>query len=159
MKKTETLVLGIGNDILKDDSIGLRLCDHLEQQNKDPYISFKKASLGGLELLDHIQGYDRLIILDAIRTKNGAAGNVYLMDAHPRLNSLHTSNVHNVSFYTALLCGRKLGMRIPEEIRIIAVEIIEDRTFGTELSPKLVIRYKEILAETEKLFTQIMEPV
>ena len=157
MKDCRTLILGIGNEILKDDSIGLRLCDHLAVLNRHDNLIFRKVSLGGLELLDHIQDVDALLILDAIKTMDGQVGDIYLLEVSDFKQSSHISNVHNVDFITALETGRVLGMHLPPDIRIIAVEIEEDMEFGTELTPILASKYQEITKQVESLFKSFLE--
>ena len=62
------LVLGIGNEILKDDGIGPRLVMDLQHHFPEE-IRFNTSSLGGLEILEMIREYDTVFIIDAIKTK------------------------------------------------------------------------------------------
>jgi Ni,Fe-hydrogenase maturation factor len=48
------LVLGIGNDILKDDGIGIRLVNDLKKRDFPEGIRFETINLGGLETLEII---------------------------------------------------------------------------------------------------------
>jgi Ni,Fe-hydrogenase maturation factor len=60
------------------------------------------------------------------------------------------SSFHDTSFLTALKFGKKLGFKIPQKIHIIAIEIIEDRTFGNEFTEPLKRRYDEILSRVKE---------
>ena len=63
----KTLIVGVGSPILGDDGIGIaaaRQCKNLYHRNKD--VDVVEIGTGGLSLLDIVQGYDRLILLDAI---------------------------------------------------------------------------------------------
>jgi len=71
------LILGIGNDILKDDGIGPRLVKDLQKEAFPEVICFKTSSMGGLEILELIREYHTVLILDAIKTKDGIPGEVY----------------------------------------------------------------------------------
>jgi hydrogenase maturation protease len=139
------LVLGIGNDILQDDGIGIRLVDDLRKRHFPDHIHFKTTTLGGLEILEIIREFDRVVILDAIKTDGGVPGQVYSVTPDDFRETLHLSNLHDIHFLTSLELAKKVGIQIPEEIRILAVEILEDMEFGTELTPELKQRYPEVL--------------
>ncbi|MEN8117689.1 MAG: hydrogenase maturation protease [Bacteroidota bacterium] len=143
-KKIETLVLGIGNDILTDDGIGPRLCDFLKDRYKDKPIQFEKLNVGGLEVLEFIQGYKTVVFIDAIKTVGGQIGEVYLYTPDNFKETLHLSNLHDTSFITALELGKSLEFRIPENMYIIAIEIKEDMVFSEYFTEELAIRYNEI---------------
>jgi len=49
MATEKILVLGIGNDILTDDGIGPKLVGELRKMDFPADITFKTASVGGLE--------------------------------------------------------------------------------------------------------------
>ncbi len=69
------MILGLGNDILTDDAIGLRVVDTLEQSFRGMF-DFRKSTLGGLDILEMIKGYDHVVLIDAIRT-GGEPGSVF----------------------------------------------------------------------------------
>lgn len=126
------LILGLGNPILTDDGVGIKVVRALKQRVDDPQIAFRESSLGGLNLLDILAGYDRAIIVDAIQTKSGTAGDVYHLSSDDFEPCLHVSCAHSVDFATALELGRKIGLRLPRDITIVAVEVQDVITFGEE---------------------------
>jgi hydrogenase maturation protease len=146
-----TILLGMGNPILSDDSIGVRLATDIGRLlGPVPNLTvIEECSAGGLNLLDVLAGYDRLIVLDAIRTEGGTPGDWYRFDARALRETLNLRNVHDVNFATALELGRRLGTHFPpdEAIHIFAVEVADDSTFGDSLSPALEAAYPTILAE------------
>ncbi len=155
--KTNTLVLGVGNDILTDDGIGPKLCDFLKEQYKGKSIQFEKLNVGGLEILEFIQGYETVIFIDAIKTVNGQIGDVYLFTPDDFKETLHLSNLHDTNFITALELGHSLGFEIPKKMYIIAVEIKEDMVFSEYFTEELVIRYNEIKRKVVKLINELIQ--
>ncbi|MGA3015155.1 MAG: hydrogenase maturation protease [Bacteroidales bacterium] len=139
------LILGIGNDILKDDGIGPRLVKDLQKEVFPEDICFKTSSMGGLEILELIREYHTVLILDAIKTKDGIPGEVYYFNPSDFHETMHLSNLHDVNFITAIELAKKIKLSIPENIHIIAVEIVEDLEFGRSLSPELEEKYPEIM--------------
>ena len=72
----KTIVLGVGNPILSDDGVGIHVANQLKQKINDPNIAIDEALTGGMNLLDLILGYDKAIIIDAVKIDNGEEGKV-----------------------------------------------------------------------------------
>jgi len=159
MQGEKILILGIGNDILKDDGIGPKLVKDLQKETVPEGISFKTSSMGGLEILELIREYHTVLILDAIKTKEGMPGDVYYFRPEDFHETMHLSNLHDVNFITALELAKKIKLSIPETIHIIAVEIMEDLEFGRSLTPELEKRYPEILGKVHEFLYSNLFPV
>jgi hydrogenase maturation protease len=155
MSDNKILVLGMGNDILTDDGIGPRLASDLPGMITNSNISFNTACCGGLEIIEYIKGYEKVIIIDAIRTKDGKPGDVNYFKLSDFRETSHLSNLHDITFLTALNLGASLDMGLPADLNIIAVEIIEDREFSEEFTIPLKERYPEILNKTLKIINSI----
>jgi len=145
--KNNILILGIGNEILTDDGIGPKLVIELKKVIKHQHVSFLTAAAGGLEILEMIRDYDKVIIIDAIKTENGIPGSIYYLNPKNFKETLHISSFHDVSFLTALTLAEKLNMPVPTEIDIIAIEIVEDLTFSNEFSVEVAKKYNKIYEE------------
>lgn len=133
----ETLVLGLGNPILSDDSVGLRVAEELEGGLDQPGVTFVATSTGGLGLLDLLSGYDKAIIIDAIQSVGGKVGQVYRLEPHELDTTWHAASPHDVNFATALELGKRLGLPLPGEIVIFAIEVADTSTFGEECTPEV----------------------
>jgi hydrogenase maturation protease len=77
--QSDILILGIGNDILTDDAIGPKIVKRLQEDLSYDNISFLTAAAGGLEILEMIKNYQPVIIIDAIKTRDGIPGTVYYL--------------------------------------------------------------------------------
>jgi len=144
------LVLGMGNDILSDDGIGPRIINDLDKTGMPPWVTFKDASAGGMELIETIKDYDEVILIDALKTGVHPPGTVLEVVPADFGETLHLSNIHDIDFLTALKLGQKAGMKIPERMTILAVEIVEDRVFSNDFSESIQSRYPGILQEVRK---------
>lgn len=156
MDRNRILIHGIGNEILTDDGIGPKLVKRLKGNLSKKDIDFETASLGGLELLEYIQGYHTVIFIDAIRTRDGIPGTVYQLSPENFNKTIHLSSVHDVSFLTSVALGKKLGLNMPQFIHIIAVEIVEDRIFDDNFSPPIQEKYEEIYNEVKEITERIL---
>lgn len=158
MNKTEKkLILGMGNDILTDDGIGPRLVSDLAKLNLRPDVSFDISGCGGLEILEFVKGYDKVIFIDAIHTRYGKPGDVYCFSLSDFQETSHLSSLHDINFQTALTLGKKLNIDLPDDIQIIAIEIVEDMEFSEELTPSLKKNYPRILKKVLAHVRRIME--
>ena len=151
----KTIILGVGNPILCDDGVGIHVAKQLKQHINDPNVTIDEALTGGMNLLDLILGYDKAILIDAVKTKNAEHGEVKRFALND-ISSVHSCNPQDVSLVEALELAEKLGEdRIPREIVVIGIVLKEmPYLFGEKLSseiakavPKAV---KMALSETEK---------
>jgi hydrogenase maturation protease len=132
-----TLVLGLGNPILSDDGVGIHVVRAVAARCQRDDVTFAEASVGGLRLLDTIAGYERVIMVDAIRTHDGRPGDVYRLHPTDLFASLHSGSTHDLSLPGVLALGRHMGMALPEDrsISIIAIEAEDVLTFSETCTP------------------------
>ena len=147
----KTLLIGMGNPIVTDDAVGIMLAHDVGAAlGPRPDVDvIEECCIGGLNLLDLVAGYDRLIALDSIKTRDGVPGTWYRFDATDLRETMNLRNVHDANFATAMELGRTVGMRLPDngDIHIIAVEIDDNINFGEGLSPLLKAAYDELRDE------------
>lgn len=133
----KTLVLGMGNTILCDDGIGIYVTRAVAERFQRDDVTFAEASVGGMRLLDVIAGYDRIVMVDAIKTAEGKPGDIYRLSPNDLKVSLHSGSTHDLSLPGALALGRGMGMNVPkdEDFIIIAIEVEDAWTFGEACTP------------------------
>ena len=78
----DVLIVGLGNPILGDDGIGWRVAEAvedalLEKPASGQNVRVASYALGGLSLMEHLIGYDKAIIIDAVQTSTGEPGQLY----------------------------------------------------------------------------------
>lgn len=144
----KTLLLGMGNPILSDDAVGVRLAADLRQRLRGVHglDVVEECSVGGLNLLDVLRGYERAIVLDSIQTAGGVPGTWYRFELAALRDTMHLTNIHDVNFATAMALGRRIGMPLPHEVHIFAVEVDEVHTFSERMTPALERSYPRIAA-------------
>lgn len=131
-----TLVLGLGNPIVTDDAVGLRVAAELKPlftQRADVIVD--EDYWGGLRLMERLVGFDRAIIIDAIQT--GAPPGTIRTLTPAELPTQHSASAHDVNLPTALAFGRKMGLHLPpdEQIVLVAIEAADILTFGERCTP------------------------
>jgi hydrogenase maturation protease len=125
-----TILIGIGNPVLTDDSVGIKIAQHLEAM-----VDTEILMTTDFKVLDKILGYERAIIVDGVRLGN-QPGTIMEFDPQDLLFTHTFSGTHNLSLPATLNIGYRLfGEEMPKEIKIITVEVKDAETFGTECTP------------------------
>ncbi|MGD9116253.1 MAG: hydrogenase maturation protease [Dehalococcoidia bacterium] len=130
-----TLVLGMGNPILTDDGVGIEIAHRLKERK--PELDVEETSEAGIALLDFIVGYDRLIIVDSIKTEKGKPGELYKLDIGALKPTAHLTSLHGVDIATAFELGQKFGYHMPRQVSIYAVEVKDNTSFGEECTEEV----------------------
>jgi hydrogenase maturation protease len=131
----KTIVLGVGNLILGDDGVGIHVTREVKKQINDLDITIDEAITGGMNLLDLLVGYDKAIIIDAVKSETAETGEVKRIPLSD-FNTMHSCNPHDVSLVEAIKMAKRLGeTRIPTEIIIIGIMMKQiPCEFGENLS-------------------------
>ena len=143
MAKAKILILGLGNPILCDDGVGNAVARELEGRIDPKIATVVEASIGGLDLLDLFADYKRVIIIDAIKTEGGKAGQIRRLDVATLSGTRHTASPHDVNMATALELGKKLAMKMPAIIDIYAIEAEDTESFSESCTPAVAAAIPE----------------
>jgi hydrogenase maturation protease len=133
----KTLVLGLGNPILSDDGVGIKVAQDVAEKLNDPQITVAETSAAGLSLLESIVGYDEVIIIDAIQTEKGQASQIYRMGPEDFSFTKHFTSPHQINLATALELGKMLDLAMPQKITIFAVEAKDVSNFSERCTPEV----------------------
>lgn len=134
----KTLVLGLGNPLLRDDAVGLLVAEQLRPLLADQTdIEVGVDYWGGLRLMERMVGFDRAIVIDAIRS--GAEPGRMQILSPGELPTQRSASAHDVNLLTALKLGRQAGAVLPadERITLLAIEAVDTTNFGEELTPEV----------------------
>ena len=138
----QTLIVGLGNPVLGDDGVGWQVAELVRQKLQGRSADQEQVdviclAVGGLSLMEHLVGYERAILVDAIDTGQGELGSVskYDFEELPNPGAGHTSSTHDTSLQTAIEIGRSVGLKLPEQIITIVVGVHLDYNFSESLTP------------------------
>ncbi len=132
----KTLIIGLGNPLVTDDSIGLRVVAELRPLVAGrPEIELAEDYWGGLRLMERMVGYDRAIVIDAICT-GAPPGTIHLLTPDG-LATQRSASAHDVNLATALQFGRQADAQLPdnEHIRLVGIEAEDILNFGEQCTP------------------------
>ena len=131
-----TLVLGLGNDILSDDGVGLRTARRVGEYAGD-LAEVVEASVATIDLLSIMSGYDRVVIIDAFLSPELTAGTPIRATAAELPKGFGYRSFHTLTFSEVLELGDWLGVSMPSEVVIHGLAVDETTTFGETLSPRV----------------------
>lgn len=148
-----TLILGLGNSVRSDDGVGIRVVEQLKGQVQ-PGVDLELAGTAGLGILETIAGYAKLIVVDAIDCgeEPGTVMQMQLLDLATRRTE-HAFSSHEADFVTTLELGRRLGLPLPAEISIVAIQIADVACFSEFCTPpveKAIPRAVELVLEMSR---------
>lgn len=140
------LILGLGNDLLGDDGIGLLAASKLEGRF-GPDVAVQTSGLSGLYLLEPLEGFEDAIIIDAV--VGDRPGRVRELEAS-EVRPVPVPSAHYAGLPEALALARASGMRVPRRLRIFAVEMDPTQVIGTVPSPTVMDALPELMARIAK---------
>ncbi len=130
-----TIVIGIGNPVLTDDSVGILAVREIAAAR--PGLPAREIYGGGLRLMEAMAGFDRAVLIDSILTEGGHPGTVYRMHLDDVTEPRNTHSTHDASLSVALEFGRLAGLEVPEKVDIWAIEAGDVQSFGERLTPSV----------------------
>lgn len=147
MKKT--LILGIGNPIRYDDGVGNYIAGELKKElDREPaaMVDVQDTSAAGLRLLDLIAGFDKVILIDSIQTREGRPGEIYRFTLDDPGSFSGNTLSHNIGIPVVLSMAKKMGQPVPREIVLYAVEIESKELFGEGFTPAVKEAASKVIA-------------
>lgn len=114
-------VLGLGNLVHRDDGVGVHAIQRLQRDGRVPAgVVLLDGGTQGLSLLPHLNGLDRLIVIDAVDT--GEAPGVVMRFAGSVLDGLPGKpSVHQLGFADLMIAMKLLG-ESPADVVVFGVQ-------------------------------------
>jgi hydrogenase maturation protease len=130
-------VLGIGNVLLRDDGVGVRVLRELEGRfGGDSRLRFVDGGTVGFTLSTFIEATPDLLVIDAVRmAEPPGCARCFENDAMDRFLTGRRSSVHEIGLRDALDMTRLTG-KFPRRRALVGVEPASVE-LGYELSPEV----------------------
>jgi hydrogenase maturation protease len=129
------LVLGVGNILLRDEGVGVRVVEAMQQMDLPPGVELVDGATAGFDLLDVLADRQKVIVIDAI-DGDFKPGTVLRFSAEEATPQAHAGvSLHEVGILEALAATRLLGIA-PAEVTVLGVKPKDDG-YGLELSAQV----------------------
>ena len=150
----QVTVLGVGNILLKDEGVGVRVVEYLDQRYEFPdCVRIVDGGVLGVGLMGVIGSTDILIVVDAV-CNQGTAGTIYRLadDQVPR-RVLAKQSMHQLDLPEVLaLCS---AIDKNPQVVVLGVEPEDITTMDIEMTPIIAAKVPElahmVLAELDRL--------
>ena len=128
----------MGNKLFGDDGIGIIVAEKLKELlDKFDNIDIEETCWGGFRIIDLLSGYQSAIVIDAVRTAQKPLGYIHQFDYKDIINSVRMVSFHDINFATAVEFAKKMGIPMPEDIKIFGIEVCETDQFTEELTQEV----------------------
>jgi len=149
MIETDTVVLGVGSPIMGDDGIGCEVVDTLSRRWADtPALQFLDGGVWGMRILPHVEGANRLLIVDAIRAGGEPGALVRLEREEIPMHVRQKLSPHQIDLSEVLALAELRGT-LPAEVVALGIEP-ERVEMYEELSPSVRATVPRLIAEVER---------
>lgn len=148
------LIVCIGNELVADDGVGWAVYDHLRKSSLADNVRLVFLGLGGLDLLEEIDGEEVLVVVDGVQL-GAPAGTLHTLgwDRLPAASPRPVSG-HGIGIREAISVGRKLyPERVPKEIFLVGVEGRCFDQLGARLSDEVALAVPAAAATVVALVT------
>ena len=141
------VVLGIGNILLSDEGVGVRVVDRLQAgYDLPPAVAVIDGGTCGMEMLEQLENLDALIVVDCVRHGQAPATPVLLKDEDVPVFFKTKLSPHQVGLCDVLASLEFTG-RAPRKTVIVGIQPAS-MELGMELTPVVAARVPELLAMT-----------
>jgi hydrogenase maturation protease len=130
----ETLILGLGNELLRDDAVGLLAARRLKTL-VGRRADLREATVATIDLLPLLKGYRRVLLLDAFLDEGTPPGLFVRWDPERLPRGSGYRSLHSMTLGEMLELGRLVGWPMPREIVLHGLRVEDPFTFGTDLTP------------------------
>lgn len=115
MCDSSLLVIGFGNELRRDDGIGVEVIRELRRLGRQrPGVDLVDGGVRGIDLIDRLQRYDHAILIDALLDEAGPPGEVIEADLERAKILLEPIvSLHHLDLGTALELARVLDIELP----------------------------------------------
>lgn len=141
------VVLGVGNILLTDEGVGVRVVEALAAAGGlPPAVELVDGGTCGMELLEQLEDLDALIVVDCVRCGRPPATPVLLKGDDVPVFFKTKLSPHQVGL-SDVLASLEFTGRAPRRTAIVGMQPVS-MALGMELSPAVAERLPELVALT-----------
>jgi len=138
--KKNTVVLGLGNVLMSDEGVGVRVVEKLSAESeKYPHVDFIDAGTGGMSVLHRICGKEKVIIIDCAQMGT-TAGTIkrFTPEQVESVKTLRHYSLHEADILRVIDLAKQIDSSAREAV-VFGIEP-ESVSPGRELSETLACR-------------------
>jgi len=149
----KTVIIGLGNTVISDDGAGIYVARLLSELIGSEEIKVLETDAAGMNLMEMMDGADRAVLIDAILLDGEKPGTVFNLKSDDLRITPRLSSVHDIDIVTALELGRQLGLHMPEEVEIYAIQGKDMLTLREGCTPEVEAVLQPLADEIAAMIT------
>lgn len=144
----KTLILGVGNLLLRDEGVGIHAIHALEKESLPSGVDLMDGGTGGFHLISWLEEYDRIIMIDAT-LDNNPPGTIRVI--RPRY----------ASDFPPLMSAHEIGLRDMLEVmqltdsmpdvHLVVISAVDISEVGMDLSPELEASIPQVVKTVKEI--------
>lgn len=154
-RKARILVLALGNELLGDDGVGLQAARLLAEQVGEG-VDVLETAEAGLALLELMEGYECVLLLDSVMTRRHPTGTV--MEFTPEdFSKVIAPSPHYAGLPEVLELARRLRIKFPQHVHILAIEVEDPYQFRIGLTERVRASLPSFVERAKGIVQQWLE--
>lgn len=149
------LVLGLGNDILGDDAVGLLAARGLQLEFSNQ-VDIVEAAVSGFEIMEILEGYKSVLLLDAVVTNQHPPGTILELSKEQFKNVVAISP-HYMGLPEVFQLADKMKISFPTDIKILAMEINPPYEIKEGLSELVQNSFQKYLNKCRSILSEMID--
>ncbi|HEX9861581.1 MAG TPA: HyaD/HybD family hydrogenase maturation endopeptidase [Nitrospirota bacterium] len=143
-KTPHVIVLGLGNILLKDEGVGVRVIERMQRDYAFPEgVTLFDGATAGLDLMPVIEGYEKVIIVDTVKTGE-PPGSIFRFTLDDiKLKVPYKTSLHQIGVVEMFAIAEAMGKK--HDAVIIGVQPFDMSSWGLELTPDIEAKVPEII--------------
>ncbi len=147
----KTLILGVGNVLLRDEGVGIHTIHALEKESLPSGVDLLDGGTGGFHLVSWLEEYERIVMIDATLDDN-PPGTIRVI--HP----------HYASDFPPLMSAHEIGLRdmldvmqltgTMPEVLLVVISAADVSEVGMDLSPELEAVIPDIVRTVKEIIQE-----
>ena len=130
-------IIGLGNEYLSDDGVGIQVVRELKHRLTQSDAVFEELSLGGLQLLDYLTGFETCVIIDAMVTGRHPPGTLFRFVQTAYHEPVTLSSSHQIDLGKVLSLAALMGADLPQTLIVYGIEAEDITTFRETCSEEV----------------------
>lgn len=155
MKKNRIAIIGCGNPFIGDDGAGILVMQYFEGRDAAGIDAIDGGS-GGMGLIPLMEGYEKVVIVDAMQGIGDHIGDVRVLKVPPSWD-LPICALHDIGIGEVVAIARELGY--VAEIVVVGIEVGEIRAFSQEMDQAVKAAIEVARQEIEMILRDWADPV
>jgi hydrogenase maturation protease len=140
------LILGFGSTVLSDEAVVPMILDEIRNLEW-PNVEIRNELTLSLDQISILENYRYLFIFDTFKSTSEEVGAIKICSTDDYQPTLHLENSHDISLPEMIDLASLLGHKLPDKIRIVAINIADNMTIDNKVTKPLKLLYRKLLVK------------